>query len=83
MGEHLGVTGEDVARRIADSRNGSLIAAIESLINPERSLVPYEPDTPGPVEGLLAENELVDPERPPSVWHRLRRLVRRKAAPFR
>ncbi|AXQ93708.1 phospholipase D-like domain-containing protein [Cereibacter azotoformans] len=78
IAEHLGVpreTFEAVLRA-----KGSLIAAIESLRGPGRSLRPFEPPELGAIgETLIADNEMLDPERVSrfwrgrSGWSRLRR----------
>lgn len=72
IAEHLGTAARRVAAKHAEA--GSLIAAIEGLRGKGRTLVPYQPDTPGPIDDVLAENDLLDPERPPD-WSRL--LLRR------
>ncbi|KIU29150.1 phospholipase D [Sphingomonas melonis] len=62
MAEHLGVSPATVAATIAET--GSLIATIERLRGPGRSLRPYEvPDLDG-VQEWLADNEILDPEGP-------------------
>lgn len=63
LGEHLGVAAEVVARRIRET--GSLVRAIDSMVGEGRSLTPYEPADPGPLDKIVAENGFVDPERPP------------------
>lgn len=77
LAEHLCTTAERVAAKLADT--GSLIATIESMRGRGRTLVPYEPDTPGPIEKALAESDLVDPERPPD-W---RGILLRRLSPGR
>lgn len=63
LSEHLGVsiaTFEEAFR----SANGSLIKAIETLQSDGRSLVSFEPPELNMLESeVLAENELLDPER--------------------
>lgn len=73
LAEHLGAEVEQVGELARES--GSLIAAVDALRGSGRTLVPYEPGEPAAVEDLLAENDLLDPEHPPS-WTRraLRRL---------
>jgi phosphatidylserine/phosphatidylglycerophosphate/cardiolipin synthase-like enzyme len=62
LAEHLGVAPDRVAALLAET--GSLIATIEQLRGPDRSLRPYEvPDLPA-VEKWLADNEVLDPENP-------------------
>ncbi|HEX8447134.1 MAG TPA: phospholipase D-like domain-containing protein [Sphingomonas sp.] len=80
IAEHLGVDSEQVADRI--QQTGSLIAAIEGLRGPGRSLRPYEtPDLSG-VEKWLADNEILDPEGPGEMFEGLskRGLFRRARA---
>ncbi|MCE8421465.1 phospholipase, partial [Rhodovulum sulfidophilum] len=49
----------------------SLIAAIESLRGPGRSLRPLEPPELGPIgENVIADNDLLDPERVSRFWRR-------------
>ncbi|WP_274424775.1 phospholipase D-like domain-containing protein [Chelativorans sp. YIM 93263] len=64
VAEHLGITVEEM--REAMDRGGSLVAAIDALRGSGRTLVPYEPDEPADIEEALAENDLLDPEQPPS-----------------
>jgi phospholipase D1/2 len=64
LAEHLGteIGAVEEAVRVAD---GSLIRAIEALRSDGRSLVPFEPPELNEFEQeVLAENELLDPERP-------------------
>ncbi|NKC33454.1 phospholipase D-like domain-containing protein [Falsiroseomonas selenitidurans] len=69
LAEHLGCTPAQVAGRIAET--GSLVATIEALRGPGRSLVPYEtPDLNG-VEAWLADNEVLDPEGPEAMFEPL------------
>lgn len=77
LAEHLGTTPETVAERAR--AEDSLIAAVEALRGDGRSLAPYRPDEPHAIEEVLAENDLLDPERPPD-WRRslLRRLSPRQ-----
>lgn len=87
LAEHLGCEPEEVAAR--QDGHGSLVAAIEALRGPGRSLRPYEePDLNG-VETWLADNEVLDPEGPDEMFEsltkrglfrpgRLRNLFRRK-----
>jgi phosphatidylserine/phosphatidylglycerophosphate/cardiolipin synthase-like enzyme/uncharacterized membrane protein YdjX (TVP38/TMEM64 family) len=62
LGEHLGCSADTVAEAV--SRSGSLIRAIESLRNDERTLSPLEPCLPEPDEKTLNDLSLTDPERP-------------------
>lgn len=74
IAEHLGVTAAEVDAACAAS--GSLIRAVESLMHPGRGLVPFNPPDNIAIEDLLAESELLDPERPRSPWRVLLRRVR-------
>ena len=77
LAEHLGRTPDEVHAAIAEH---GLAHAIDKLRGPGRTLSPYEPDPINPAEEILAENDLLDPERPPK-W-----LLRAKAtllAPLR
>ncbi len=74
LAEHLAVSVPAVEAAIA-AADGSLVAAIDGLLGSGRSLVPYQPDEPAAYEELLAENDLLDPERPPSAGSRLRDLL--------
>lgn len=66
LAEHLGVAPAEVASRIAET--GSLIATVEALRGPGRSLVPYEmPELSGLAE-WLAENEILDPHGPEEIF---------------
>lgn len=77
LAEHLGTDASVV--RDAVRAQGSVIAGIESLItNDVKSLVPYRPRELNAVESQLAENDLLDPEGPPSLLRRgVARLRRR------
>jgi phosphatidylserine/phosphatidylglycerophosphate/cardiolipin synthase-like enzyme len=66
IAEHLGAEPGEVARRIDES--GSLIATIEQLRGPGRSLRPYEVPDLGEVEKWLADNEVLDPEHPEEMF---------------
>ena len=61
IAEHLGVEPETVAAAI--SNNDSLIAAIENLRRPGRTLIDYVAPDLGEVEKWLADNEVLDPEQ--------------------
>src|SRR5690606_35091002 len=66
LAEHLGVAPEAVTAQIAGT--GSLVAAVEALRGPGRSLVPYEiPELSGFAE-WLAENEILDPNGPDEIF---------------
>lgn len=76
LAEHLGKTVEEV--RAAVEMRGSLIAAINALRGGGRTLQPYQPEEPSAIAETLAENDLLDPEQPPSLAKRtLRRLLLR------
>jgi phosphatidylserine/phosphatidylglycerophosphate/cardiolipin synthase-like enzyme len=76
LGEHLGVPPEDVTAWIAGC-GGSLLQAVEGLRRPRgRSLVPFVPPELDPVERVLADTELLDAERTPNRWRRVRRSFR-------
>lgn len=62
MAEHLGCAAQDVAREFA--RTGSLIATIDRLTRPGRSLELLDLEKPGPFDAFIADNLLLDPERP-------------------
>jgi phospholipase D1/2 len=77
LAEHLGSTPDEVAAAIEDA--GSLIRGIERLRRPTgRSLVPFEPPELGPADRALAETELLDPEKTPNRWRRVRRFFGRR-----
>jgi phospholipase D1/2 len=78
LAEHLGTSAEQVAAIVAE--RGSLIAAIEMLSGPGRSLRPFDPPEINDAEKALADHELLDPERPRSLWHA---LTRRRLPIFR
>lgn len=66
LAEHLGVTADAVAARLAET--GSLIATIEGLRGPGRSLMPYETPDLTAVEAWLADHEVLDPEGPEEMF---------------
>lgn len=71
LGEHLGVPAETVAASLAQT--GSLIATIEALAGPGRSLRPYVPPELNGIEKWLADNEVLDPEGPEEMFEPLAR----------
>jgi phosphatidylserine/phosphatidylglycerophosphate/cardiolipin synthase-like enzyme len=83
LAEHLGRSQQEISEQIAAS--GSLIAAIEALRGPGRTLKPYETPDLTSVERWLADNEVLDPEGPEEMFEPmskhglLRRLHRRGA----
>ena len=83
LGEHLDVPPADVAAMVAET--GSLVQTIERLMNPTgRSFVEFEPPDLGPVDLKLADSELLDPEKTPNRWRRVRRFFgQRKRRPRR
>src|SRR3712207_487669 len=75
-----GCTPDEVAAAIADS--GSLVRGIERLRRPTgRSLVPFEPPELGPADRMLAESEVMDPEKTPNRWRRVERFFARRRRP--
>src|SRR5262245_13429178 len=77
LAEHLGLDAVEVGRAV--EANGSLIAAIEKLRGPGRSLRAYEVPDLGEIEKWLADNEVLDPEGPDEMFERFTRrgLLRR------
>ncbi|MGF7162493.1 phospholipase D1/2 [Rhodoligotrophos appendicifer] len=71
LSEHLGIALNQLQTR----SDRSLIAVIEELRGEGKTLVPYVPDEPNAVEEALSESDLLDPERPPSLWRSLIRGV--------
>jgi phosphatidylserine/phosphatidylglycerophosphate/cardiolipin synthase-like enzyme len=84
LGEHLAVPPATIGDTIA--RTGSLIAAIEALRGPGKTLRAYETPDLTSVEKWLADNEVLDPEGPDEMFEPLsqrglfRRLRRPKTA---
>ncbi|MGN6374216.1 MAG: phospholipase D-like domain-containing protein [Sphingomonas sp.] len=78
IAEHLGVKPAAVAQRLAET--GSLIATIEGLRGPGRTLDAYETPKLDGLQEWLADNEILDPEGPEEMFSplaergRLRRL---------
>ena len=66
IAEHLDVDPEAVARGFAES--GSLIATIEALRGPGRSLDLLDLVPPGPFDEFIADNELLDPTSPDAMF---------------
>lgn len=66
IAEHLDVSVDMVRARIEET--GSLIATIEALRGPGRSLILYEVPDLGDVEKWLADNEVLDPEGPDEMF---------------
>ncbi|MCF3641208.1 phospholipase D-like domain-containing protein [Rhizobium sp. TRM95111] len=78
LAEHLGV---ETARldRALDEAGGSLVAAVERLRSPGRSLVPLRPKTVAALAEPFTENAFLDPERPPRPLRMLLRRIRHGA----
>lgn len=79
LAEHLGSTVVTVRDEIARHK-GSLIGAIEALRNDWRSLIPLPLDPPTGLEAVIADNQLLDPERADRMFEpfsRRRGLIRR------
>ncbi|MBV7256623.1 phospholipase [Pacificimonas sp. WHA3] len=80
VGEHLGVSTEIVDSAL--TKEGSLLAAIESLRVPEdagqRTLVPYQIPDLDTVDAFLADNQVLDPEGPSAMFEEFskRQLLR-------
>ncbi|KQT33457.1 phospholipase [Sphingomonas sp. Leaf412] len=76
IAEHLAVDPATVTEGIAAD---GLIATIERLRGPGRSLIPYEIDDLTEIEKWLADNEVLDPEGPAEMFEPLekRGLLRR------
>ena len=66
LAEHLGVDVGTVARSLAST--GSLIATIEALRGPGKSLRSYEMPDLTSIEEWLADNEVLDPEGPEEMF---------------
>lgn len=60
LAEHLGVAEEVVADTFAQC--GSLVATVEALRGEGKTLELLDLEKPGPLDKLIAENELLDPE---------------------
>ncbi|MCB8874526.1 phospholipase D-like domain-containing protein [Acidisoma silvae] len=69
LAEHLGISPQEFSE-VYEAR-GSLIAAIEQLRGPGRSLRPYEIPDLDAVETWLADNEVLDPEGPAELFEPL------------
>jgi phospholipase D1/2 len=82
LAEHLGTDCAAVRDALA-RHGGSLTAAVDDLVGEGRSLVPYEADDPNLFEEGMAENGVLDPERPPRLWRRLRKGLGFNARNFR
>lgn len=69
LAEHLGVTAEEVAARLEET--SSLIATIESLRGPGRSLDNYRLPELSDTVKWLADNEILDPDGPDQIFEAL------------
>ena len=69
VAEHLGVEPKEIAAGLREKR--SLIATIEALRGPGRTLVPYELPELNAAEEWLADNEILDPEGPDQIFESL------------
>lgn len=72
LAEHLATTPAAVEAALVEH---GLIRGIDALRRAGRTLVPYEPDPVRPGEDVLAENDLLDPERPPNWLRRARETL--------
>ncbi|GAA1653543.1 phospholipase D/transphosphatidylase [Mycolicibacterium murale] len=76
IAEHLGVDPGEFARSV--EQHGSLVAAIEQARGQGRTLTPFTADTIAGEGSLLAENDLMDPDRVPQSFVRsLQRWIAR------
>ncbi len=66
MAEHLGVDEPVVVAKLEET--GSLIETIEALRGAGKTLAPLVLEQPDAVEDFIAENELLDPERPEEMF---------------
>lgn len=76
LAEHLDCDAAAVAAAVA--RHGTLIGAMEALASGGRRLQPLPLRELSAAEETLAESDLVDPERPPSLKRQIRSLFRRR-----
>nr|WP_189338578.1 phospholipase D-like domain-containing protein [Sphingobium sp. SCG-1] len=81
IAEHLGVDRQTVTDEYAAS--GSMIATIEKLRGPGRTLGPYEIPELNDVEKWLADNEILDPEGPEAIFESFANDNRGKRGLFR
>ncbi|MDB5699320.1 MAG: phospholipase [Alphaproteobacteria bacterium] len=81
LAEHLDVEPETIDATLGET--GSLIATIDRLAGPGRSLCDYRTPNLGEVEKFLADNEVLDPEGPDEMFEPLSRrsLFRRLGNP--
>ena len=72
LGEHLGVEPAVVAAAV-QAQEGSLIRAVESLrTRSGRTLTAFQPPEQHVVDRVLAATELLDAERTPDRWSRVK-----------
>lgn len=76
MAEHLGVEEEVVAAKMADT--GSLVDTVEALRSDGKTLELLDLEKPGPLDKLIAENELLDPEHAEGFFEPLQQRGLRK-----
>lgn len=74
IAEHLGASRE-VIIEARDAAAGSVLGAIEALRGSGRTLIPFEPPALSATEKTLADSDLLDPERPASLWQNLKRYA--------
>ncbi|RST80199.1 phospholipase [Aquibium carbonis] len=82
LAEHLGCD-RGIVRQARQDRDGSLIDAIDALRGSGRTLQPLEPQPINAVEEQLAENDLLDPEKPPRFVKSFLSSLRTRAGSFR
>jgi hypothetical protein len=61
IAEHLATSIDEVEAALANTR--SMIATIEQLRGSGKTLVPFEPSELNKVEKVLADTEILDPEK--------------------
>ncbi|MXP64210.1 phospholipase [Roseomonas sp. M0104] len=71
LAEHLGRSTDAVAAAL-EAAEGSLIGALDALNTGPKRLVPLQPSPLTADEEIIAESDLVDPERPASLRHEVR-----------
>ncbi len=83
LAEHLGVEPDEVERMFAET--GSLIATVERLRGPGRTLRAYLPPDLSAAEKTIADNEILDPEGADEMFEPIARrgLFRRLPRPGR
>jgi phospholipase D1/2 len=68
IAEHFGREAEEVAALIAET--DSLIATVERLCGPGRTLIPFEPPEFNRLERWIADSERLDPEGPDELFEK-------------